>query len=71
MSLNCRKFAFVLLFSVFHAIGFAQGDFMRQTGKIYVVYAVLTVIFLGLFGFVWRLDNRISKIEKQFEDEQQ
>ncbi len=40
-------------------------DFMRQTGKIYVVVAVIVMIFLGLVVWLWRLDSKLTKIEHQ------
>ncbi len=39
-------------------------DVMRSSGKIYVVVAVVLVILSGLFFYVWRLDRKISKMEK-------
>jgi len=48
----------------------AQDDFMRQTGKIHVVYAVLTVIFTGFFIFLFFLERRIKKIENKLDNEQ-
>ena len=39
-------------------------DVMRSSGKIYVVVAVVLVILSGLFFYVWRLDKKISKMEK-------
>lgn len=46
------------------------GDFMRETGKIYVVYGVLVVIFLGIAGFLFILERRIKKIEKQIQNDE-
>ena len=40
-------------------------DFMRQSGKIYVVVAVIVLIFLGLVVWLWRLDRKLTKIEHQ------
>lgn len=39
-------------------------DFLRSTGKIYVVVAVIAVIFFMLIGFLVYLERRISKLEK-------
>lgn len=47
------------------AQGEAAPDFMRSTGKIYVVAAVCLVILLVLLGYLVRLDRKISKIEKR------
>lgn len=50
---------------------FSQGsgqDFLRSTGKIYVVVAVLAVIFLLIVAFLIYLERRISKLEKLADD---
>jgi CcmD family protein len=44
------------------------GDFMRETGKIYVVVAVIVVIFAGVALYLWRLDRRLSQLEHQIKD---
>lgn len=41
------------------------NDFLRSTGKIYVVVAVLVVIFLVLMLYLITLDRRIQKLENQ------
>ncbi len=46
-----------------HAVDMATT--MRSNGKIYVVVAVLTIILLGLFFYLIRLDRKISKLEKE------
>ena len=45
----------------------APPDFMRSTGKIYVVVAVIALVLLGLFAFVWTVDRRLTKLENQVE----
>ena len=37
---------------------------LRSSGKIYVVVAVLAVIFIGLAFYLFSIDNRLKKIEK-------
>jgi CcmD family protein len=39
-------------------------DFFYQNQKIYVVVAILVIIFLLLAGYLIRLDQKISKLEK-------
>ena len=39
-------------------------DFFYQNQKIYVVVAILVIIFLLLVGYLIRLDQKISKLEK-------
>ena len=43
-------------------------DFLRSVGKIYVVVAVIVVVFLGLAFYLWSLDRRLTSIEKQIDD---
>ncbi|PPK84370.1 CcmD family protein [Neolewinella xylanilytica] len=43
-------------------------DFLRSIGKIYVVVAVIVVVFVGLAVYLWRLDRRLTSIENQIED---
>ncbi len=38
-------------------------DFFQAIGKMYVVVAVIIVLFLGLMGYLFSLDKRISKLE--------
>ena len=59
---------FVLLIS---CVLFAQdgdtvemADAMRSNGRIYVVVAVILAIFAGIILYLFRLDRKISKLEK-------
>ncbi len=54
------------------SISFAQvqqkvemADIMRSNGKIYIVVAVCLTILIGLFVYVFTIDRKISKIEKE------
>lgn len=42
-----------------------MADQFRQDGKIYVVIAVVAVILTGIFIYLFRLDAKISQLEKQ------
>jgi CcmD family protein len=42
-----------------------MADTMRSNGKIYVVVAVCLTILLGLFLYVFLVDRKISKLEKE------
>ncbi|EFK59420.1 CcmD family protein [Sphingobacterium spiritivorum] len=47
----------------------AQGEIematgLRSSGKIWVVVLVLLLIFLGVAAYLFTLDKRISKLEK-------
>jgi CcmD family protein len=41
-----------------------MADAMRANGMIYVVVAVLLTILLGLLFYVYRLDRKVTKLEK-------
>ncbi len=43
-------------------------DFMRSTGKIYVVVAVIVIVFLGIVAFLIRLDRKLTKLETQIKE---
>ena len=45
-------------------------DFLRSTGKIYSVVAVIAVIFIGITIFLYRLDRKLTKLENQINNEQ-
>ncbi|MEI8134097.1 MAG: CcmD family protein [bacterium] len=38
-------------------------DFL-QDHPLYVVGIIATVIWLGIFGFLYRLNNRVNKLKK-------
>ncbi len=42
-----------------------MADIMRQSGKIYVVVAVLLVLFLGIVIYLFSIDRKVSRLEKQ------
>ncbi|MEO8765682.1 MAG: CcmD family protein [Ginsengibacter sp.] len=44
-----------------------MADAMRSNGKIYVVVAVCTTLLVGLFVYVFLLDKKISRLEKNRE----
>ena len=41
-----------------------MADLMRSNGKIYVVVAVIAIIFIGLMAYLYRIDKRVKKLEK-------
>ena len=45
-----------------------MANLMRSNGKIYVVVAVISIIFLGIVFFLIRIDSKIRKIEKRNEE---
>lgn len=42
-----------------------MADALRSNGKIYVVVAVLVVIFTGIIIYLINLDRKITKLEKE------
>jgi CcmD family protein len=63
---------FSLTAILFLVVQFAQAqsvemaETMRSSGKIYVVVAVIAVLFIGLFFYLFSIDRRLKKIEKNF-----
>lgn len=43
-------------------------DFLRSSGKIYVVVAVIVAIFIGIVLFLVYLDRRLTKLENQIKE---
>jgi CcmD family protein len=44
---------------------------MEANGKIFVVVAVLAVILTGIFVYLFLLDRKVRKLEKQAEEKQE
>lgn len=69
LSFYCGALLTFLFFVVAPQLTFAQGPAMDSTmvkdGKIYVVVAVLVVIFIGILLFMISMDRRLQKIEKK------
>lgn len=42
-----------------------MADLMRSSGKIWVVVAVLAVIFAGIFLYLIRLDRKLTRLERE------
>jgi uncharacterized membrane protein len=42
-----------------------MADTMRSEGKIYVVVAIILVIFFGLITYLFYTDRQISNLEKR------
>jgi preprotein translocase subunit SecG len=45
----------------------AGSDFMRSTGKLYVVVAAIVAIFLGIVIFLVILERKLTKLENQIQ----
>jgi hypothetical protein len=64
-----RKF-FLLLLTFLPLLAFSQNDIemadtFRSEGKIYIVIAIIAVIFLGLIIYLISIDRKISRIERK------
>jgi CcmD family protein len=64
------KAIITLLFVLFHFSLSAQpkvemADTLRSEGKIYVVVVIMLVIFMGLIGYLFLMDRKVSRLEKK------
>ena len=66
---------FFIICSIINIAAFAQdqnadvemADVMRSNGKIYVVLAVVLVIFVGLILYLISIDRKVSKMERDLQ----
>jgi CcmD family protein len=42
-----------------------MADAFRADGKIYVVVAVISVVVIGLLAYLFSIDRKVSKLEKE------
>ncbi|MDB5125404.1 MAG: hypothetical protein JWP94_3533 [Mucilaginibacter sp.] len=66
-----KKLAFLTFLLLGYTVAFAQqaqpvemADTMRSSGKIYVVIVTIIIIFAGLAIYLFTIDRRLKKIEK-------
>jgi CcmD family protein len=52
-------------FSLFAQTEVEMADTLRSEGKIYVVVAIMLVIFLGLIGYLFLMDRKVTRLEKK------
>lgn len=66
-----KRLVFLMLLLISNLIASAQtyniemADTMRSEGKIYVVIGTIAIVFIGLAIFLFSIDRRLKKIEKQ------
>ena len=61
-----RKYSWIVLLASLSAMAQTPvDDFFYQSGKIYVVVAILVIIFLLLTFYLVRLDKKITQLEKE------
>jgi CcmD family protein len=63
-------FVFGLITNVVSAKQVEMADSMRADGKIYVVVAIILVILLGLFTYLFLLDRKLNKMDQQLKQQQ-
>ncbi len=51
--------------TVFAQSDIEMADAMRSSGKIYVVIVTIVIVFAGLAVYLFTLDRRLKKIEKE------
>jgi CcmD family protein len=68
-----KKFTVLLLLFLGFVNAFAKqkeapidmADVLRSSGKIYVVVATIVIIFIGLAIYLFSIDRRLKKLEKE------
>lgn len=67
-----KKLTLLLMLVLSFATAFAQqtqpvemADALRTSGKIYVVVGTIVIIFIGLAIYLFTIDKRLKKIEKE------
>jgi CcmD family protein len=58
-------FFLLLTNNIFGQNSIEMADKLRESGKIYVVVAVLLVIFIGIALMLFTIDKKVRKIEKE------
>ena len=67
-----KKITFLLLLLLSYTGVFAQSgavvtmdETLQSNGKIYVVVAIIAIIFVGLALYLFSIDRRLKKIENE------
>ena len=67
-----KKIFSLILFLITFTTAFGQtadkaemADVLRSSGKIYVVILTIVIIFIGLAIYLFSIDRRLKKIEKE------
>jgi CcmD family protein len=47
-----------------------EGNIFRESGKIYVVIAVIAIVFLALIIYLVNTDRKVAKLEKELRNKQ-
>lgn len=67
-SFQALFFLFLLLCAGFESVAQSSdtvemADILRSSGKIYVVVAVMSVVFIGIACYLFTIDKRLQKLE--------
>ena len=73
-----KKTAVFLILGLYQSLLFAQNkgverevvemaDAMRASGLIYVVVMVIAIVFVGIAAYLFAIDRKIGRLEKEFE----
>jgi hypothetical protein len=72
---NSAKYFFTLLLMFVAALANAQdaqmADGLRSEGKIYVVVLIIMIVLLGLIAYLFLMDRKLNRIERQINDKVQ
>ena len=67
-----KRIAYLILFLLVSQVAIAQepemADAMRSNGKIYVVVGIIMIVLIGLIGYLFLLDRKITKLENKLSD---
>jgi CcmD family protein len=64
----------VFLFALLSSIALAaqndvpMADIMRENGKIYVVVAILAIIFAGIVVYLIAIDRKTARLKKELDE---
>lgn len=63
---RCLTYLFLMILgttALAQEVEMAEG--FRADGKIYVVIAVILILLAGLFVYIFRIERKLKKLEKQ------
>jgi hypothetical protein len=58
-------FVCMLMFVLQASAQTGMEEYFYQSGKIKVVVGVAAIVLVGLLIYLWRLDNRVTRMEKE------
>ncbi len=45
-----------------------MGLQVSETTALFIVMAVALVVWLGIFAYLWRLDGKVKRLEREIQD---